>query len=86
MEYNPNTNSHSDTGVPSRRTLNIVSDGVSLYWLYYHDVTNQTGSGRHMPANQSGSTSGSSSTFGVVEVYLEVLELMVSTFSQCFFL
>ena len=56
--------------------MNIVTDGVLLYWLYYHDIPNQTGS-RRGPANQSGSSSGSSSTLGVVEVVLEVLELKV---------
>ncbi len=62
--------------MPSRKTLNVVSDGVVLYWLYYHDVSSQTG-GRSGSVNQSGSTIGSSSAVGMVEVYLEVLELKV---------
>ncbi|XP_028400510.1 probable E3 ubiquitin-protein ligase HECTD4 [Dendronephthya gigantea] len=74
VEYNRNSDSHNGQVLTGRKTVNIVTDGVLIYWLYYHDVPSQTAS-LSRPATGSGATSVSGSTFNVVEVYLEVLEI-----------
>ena len=76
VEYSPTSSCPNDTDAPGRKTLNIITDGVLLYWIYYHDMSSQT-TNRVGPANQSASTSGPSNTHGTVEVYLEVWELKV---------
>ena len=77
VEYSElSSDNQGGLGVPGRKTIIIVTDGVLIYWLYYWDVSSQT-MNQQGSVNQSGSTSGSNSTFGVVEVNLEVLELKV---------
>lgn len=66
VEYNPSEKGSSSFSVCNRKTVNVISDGVLLYWLYYYDV----------PQPEKMPTSGNVST--IVDIYMEVLEMKQS--------
>lgn len=64
---------HHNTAASNRKTVNVITDGLLIYWVYYNAVLSKTG-GRDTPVSQSGSTNGTANS---IEVYLEILALKV---------
>ena len=54
--------------------MNIISDGVLIYWLYYYEASSGSG--------QSGKSSTSSAP-AIVDIFLEVLEMKVRATVNC---
>ena len=54
--------------------MNIISDGVLIYWLYYCEASSGSG--------QSGKSSTSSAP-AIVDIFLEVLEMKVRATVNC---